>query len=729
MAPPSSSSALALTPSPSAQPPASLRGQRLLSEADYISSLSSLIQRDFFPNLPRLTAENEYLSALEDLDSGVDGAELRVKEAERDLDRMDREEVDGKQRRRQARKGAGSNARRPPSRFVTPSDTPVRPLHGRWDPTPLSSGAETPGSEAGWATPSNSEGYGKAHATRIGSALAQDPRPTYASDEEDLAPPPELSGHSISSFQHSFTSEDNASFLALVQSTNDRRKEKYAWAFRQERNHNARRKLIMDEATKRADEGYARSVLALPETKRRKLIEGGSLGIELSKRVADLERTEMVLGEGSNGKSKAEQQFLTYDPAKAHRALRASSEEGTSASTSSQLVLLPSRHRSTSPPTLSPLKHSLDPRSEIALVSTSSANKVSDDSEMEDPSFDPNAILRRAKVVPTTATTYAGTKYAARNALFFGPDAEIGTTDRVTSSLPEHVKEGATSAERLFHAREKLKSKTVFHNTALPSQGVFPEARYPDLLAGKDSSSVITSASPRSSRIESAMAGGSRYGDNFDDESGEDLRYAGPTVNGFGFVSPAGDLTPNRAAMEEELAESLEQKRRQRLLAIQGGGGGGGRAEDGPRSFFVPPTPKRDELASSLANKSASSRNRTTAKGSTSGSLRTGLGRSLGARLGRSSGAATPSRRSEALSPAARTLLDRSTRGGLGSGLGGFLTPSRATTRTPNLQRSGGSKDKEKERQRKPVETLGGMLGKRGWEDDTPKAGTNGRKR
>jgi hypothetical protein len=659
----------------------------------------------------------------------MDGAEVRVKEAERDLDRLDREEVDGKERRRQARKGAGSNAKRYPSHFATPSDTPARPLHGRWDPTPLSSGAETPRTEAGWATPRSTEAAGKALSLRPGSTLAQDPRPEYPSDEKELARPPELSGHSISSFQHSFTSEDNASFLALVQSTNDRRKEKYAWAFRQERNHNARRKLIMDEATKRADEGYARSVLALPETKRRKLIEGGKLGIEMGKRVADLEQIEKLQGEKSSGRSKADERYLTYDTARAHRALRASSEEGTSASTSSHLALVPSRHRSASPPTLPPLKHSLDPRSEIALVSTASTEKLPDDSEMEDPNFDPNAILRRPNVMPTTATTYAGTKYAARNALFFGPDADIGTTDRVTSSLPEHVSEGATSAERLFHAREKLKSKTVFHNTALPSQGVFPEARYPDLLAGKDGSSIITSASPRSSRIESAMAGGSRYGDNFDEQNGEDLRYTGPTVNGFGFVSPAGDLTPNRAAMEEELAESLEQKRKQRLLAIQGGagGGGGGKAQDGPRSFFVPPTPKRDELASSLANKSASSRNRTNGKSSTTGSARPGLGGRLSVRSGRASGAATPSRRTEALSPAARTLLDRSTRGGLGSSLGDFLTPSRTTTRTPGLQQQGG-RSKE-EGQRKKVETLGGMLGKRGWEDDTPKAGGSREKR
>lgn len=723
MAPPSSSSALGPTPSPSAQPPASLRGQRLLSEADYISSLSSLIQRDFFPNLPRLTAENEYLSALEDLDNGVDGAEVRVKEAERDLDRLDREEVDGKKKRRQARKGAGSNANRSSSRFATPSDTPVRPLHGRWDPTPLSSGAETPRSETGWATPRRAEAADRAVSASTGSALAQDPRPDYLSDDEELSRPPELTGHSISSFQHNFTSEDNASFLALIQSTNDRRKEKYAWAFRQERNHNARRRFIMEEATKRADEGYARSVLALPEAKRKRLIEGGKLGIEMGKRVAKLQQIEKLQEESSSGKSKADARYLSYDSARAQRALRASSEEGTSASTSSQLAPLPSRHRSASPPVLPPLKHYLDPRSEIALVSTSSAAKLPDDSEMEDPNFDPNASLRRPNILPTTATTYAGTKYAARNALFFGPDAEIGTTDRTTSSLPEHISEGATSAERLFHAREKLKSKTVFHNTALPSQGVFPEARYPDLLAGKDGSSVITSASPRSSRIESAMAGGSRYGDNFDEESGEDMRYAGPTVNGFGFVSPAGDLTPNRAAMEEELAESLEQKRKQRLLAIQGGVGG--EAQDGPRSFFVPPTPKRDELASSLANKSASSRNRGNGRGQTSGQLRPDLGRSLGVRSGRPSGAATASRRSEALSPAARTLLDRSTRGGLGSSLGGFLTPSRAATRTPAVQRAGRSK----EGQRKTVETMGGMLGKRGWEDDTPRASGGGGKR
>lgn len=635
MAPKASGSQLPSTAEPS--PSRSLRGQQILEEESYVSSLSSLIQREFFPNLPRLTAENDYLSALEDFDNGVEGAEGRMRDAEWRLDALDEEERTAGGQRRGRTRAARSRSRMAASsvRSATPSTSgmtasPSVSRHGWGDATP------TPRRHSQWSATPN-----------VRTPRDQRDGSVYDEHDEEAGPSgPSLSQHTLATFQKAYTSEDNASFLSLLQHTNDQRRERYAWAFNQEREHNERRKAILDEASKRADEGYARSFMALPEGKRRKLITGGKMQDSISNRVQELQK----LYAWEEGRRRRSSQGLVTNGAddKSHRLFRAGSEERTSAtdsadpSSSRHASLFVNRPRSASPPPpsgLQQLKHSLDPKSEVG----------------------------RSR---SAASAAAGTKWSARNALFYGPDADIGTTDKATSSLPDPL--NATST-----------AKTSFRNTALPSQGVFPESRYPAPYSSKSTtmrqraSSCAASSSAgtaRSSRIASALAGGSQYGENFNDEDGRDMRYKGPTVNGYGFVTPQRE-----GEGEEEMRALLRQKAthpssKERLAAQARGTAGAPRATassstpSSSRGFAIPETPHRDELAHSLASKSSKSKasSSSLASASTSSSAsRPSLRQSLGLAQSSPSIHRTPtSKRSEHLSPAAKTLLNRSVRGG-----------------------------------------------------------------
>lgn len=710
----SSSYSITTMPSSSSSAPTkSLRGQRILSEESYVSSLSSLIQREFFPNLPRLTAENDYLAALEDFDNGVEGAEGRMRDAEWRLDALDEMENAGKAKGKKRRaKGRNNSVRMTPR---MDDDTPVSTR--MWDPTPV----RTPTTGQWPATPSAS-GRLDIHDEEDASDAAQ-------------ADQPNLANHTVASFQKSYTSEDNASFLDLLQSTNDHRKDKYWWAFKQEEDHNKRRKLILDEASKRADEGYARSVMALPSDQRRKLITSGKLQGQIPQRVQELEK----IYQWEEQRRRTRNRLLGDGDSASRRLIRAGSEESTSATASAQpsssrhASLFLNRPRSATPPPpsgLGQLKHSLDPTSEVSL--TRDANGSTNDSNSsETPALRPPRPIR-------TAATSAGTKWSVRNALFYGPDANISTTDKATSSLPEAS--ALDPDERLpfppSHARDSSQSiqqRTMFHNTALPSQGLFPESRYPmpyhsgsgGTKRVRSSSSSTSASTARSSRIASALNGGSKYGDNFDDEDGHDVRYKGPIVNGYGFV------TPQREGEEEELRRlqrRLEKRKSQqtpsskdRLAAMRAHSTTTSNAASSSSSragFAIPATPKRDEIAYSLATSSGSSAKSKTASthksrmsagasAQTPSSLRQSLG--LSPRRHTST-----SKRAEYLSPAAQTLLNRSVRGGSNSGSGIVTTP---VTMTPARKRKVPPTVDSSSRRHEKSDTMA-RLKKRGWDDD-----------
>ncbi|CAO1632154.1 unnamed protein product [Jaminaea pallidilutea] len=607
----------------------SLRGQRVLDEDEYTSSLSSLIQRDFFPALPRLTAENEYLAALQALDDGELGGEERLRAAEAELDRLDERGRGGNKssRGRSRRRAPWSSMETPVSEAAM--DTPLPSLDRRWDPTPVRSNSA------------------RSHDARKSGA------PTASTSSTTAASKPDLSSHTLSSFQAGFTSEDNASFLDLLRATNDFRRLRSAWAFRKEKSHNERRRLILDEAGKRADEGFARSMMALAGGQRRKLIEGGKVTAEVAARVADLEAVQ------SSPSSRSSQMITAPEQGPSRRTIRdrAHSEEPTNASEDGKALVL-HRTRSLSPPAKS---HRLDPQSEIRI---STADQPSERTERQRRD-DPDNVLQ-APPVTASASLLAGTKYAARNALFFGPDADIDTLDKASSSLPRRPQDHESSAQRLFHARESLKHHTNYHNTALPAQGLFPESRYPGLegKAARTAAGSDAGGSLRSSRIASAMAGGSAYGEHFDDD-GVDLR-EGPQVNGYGFVTPHASPTPS----ERSANQTQRHPRTMRSLV----GSNAGESGSSRPAFAVPPTPRRDELARGLAGRSGGSGSKKQ-KRVLNSIQRSGAGN---------------------LSPAAKSLFDRTTRGG--------MTPL-TTTRG---HRTRGD------------QTTQAALGKRRWEESTP---------
>lgn len=687
----SSSSALTRTET-------SLRGQRVLEEDSYMSSLSSLIQRDFFPALPRLKAENEYLEALQALDEGENDEEgqARLRRAERVLDELDEADaVQREGRRRRSRRGSGRGASATPSlvmgRMATPMDTPAQPLNRGWDPTPI----------AGSSTPR--------------------PPQTHDGDPTTSPPPPliDVSSHTISSFQRAYTSEDNASFLSLLHATNVRRRQKYAKAFAREDEINARRTFVHDEARKRADEGYARSVLALPEGKRRKLIEAGKVDEGVKERVGELEKLRLY--EGKEGKLLTAAQQEDDRP---RVLIRSASEElpEVEEDDARNDIAVIARPRSVSPPTdLKPLKHSLDPRSEISiplhLYPDAPLSSAQRSLLLSRPDEDPTNILGRAPVLPTASNGAAGWKYRLRNALFYGPDADISTVDKASSSLPlpgsssdDQSKKGPklSAAERLFHARQSLQSQTNFHNTALPSQELFPQNKYPGLSSSqkrKGSSSGSTIAStPRSSRIESAIAGGSRYGDRFD-EDGQKIE-AGPMVNGYGFVTPHRSPAPSEAGGETP-GGGASSSSRKRLLSMHASSRGSKTGDDGEGrrpGFAVPATPRRDEIAHRLA------------RGSTSSS-----GRRAGSSSSSSSSSSRPaSKRADMLSPAAKSLLSRSTTTATPRGLSGSSAAGSGKSSTGKQSTSIGGRGTATSSSTSM--SYAGGIGKRGWEEEATPA-------
>jgi protein DGCR14 len=176
--------------------------------------LSHIIQRDFFPNLPHMNATNEYLSALADNDPDKLRASIRK------LAKLAQDKEEGR--------------------------SPGRTERERLDETPRVNrdNGRTPIGARGWETPGT--------VRRPADDEFPEPGPSRKKPKrgvrDDLG---------LDAFLRNYTSEDNASFVHIIEEENRMRKEdQNAWAFEAERvaegrrlEGEERRKMILDAAT------------------------------------------------------------------------------------------------------------------------------------------------------------------------------------------------------------------------------------------------------------------------------------------------------------------------------------------------------------------------------------------------------------------------------------------------------------------------------------------------
>jgi len=185
-------------------PPRSLDRQVILEEDEYTEALSHIIARDFFPSLAHLDATNNYLDALKSQDP------TRIQATVRKLGEINTPVTNW-------RNGATVGATPTPYGGRGMYDTPLR-------------------------TPCSSDQYG------IDDGEGGEPLSKRKGFDTDM---------SLDSFQAKYTSEDNASFLEILDDENNKKKETYGWAY-----HAQKR---VEEQRERMLEGRERLLIEPPQ--------------------------------------------------------------------------------------------------------------------------------------------------------------------------------------------------------------------------------------------------------------------------------------------------------------------------------------------------------------------------------------------------------------------------------------------------------------------------------
>ena len=222
-------------------PPRSLDRQVVLEEDEYTEALSHIIARDFFPSLVHLDATNNYLDALKSQDP------TRIQATVRRLEEIDTPVTN-------QRRGANFGATPTPYGGRGTYDTPLR-------------------------TPCDSDRYGADDGEGGG------PFPKRRKFDADM---------SLDDFQAKYTSEDNASFLEILDDENKKRKETYGWAYNAQKRVEAQRERMLEGRERLLIEPSQASVTGVKEKFR----------IEGPKPVGLITQGESEDVEGEKGKGK-----------------------------------------------------------------------------------------------------------------------------------------------------------------------------------------------------------------------------------------------------------------------------------------------------------------------------------------------------------------------------------------------------------------------------------------
>ncbi|ORY31313.1 nuclear protein DGCR14 [Naematelia encephala] len=594
----------------------SLYHQQVLDEDTYTGALSHIITRDFFPNLPHIHATNDYLTALTNNDGELLSASIRR------LAQLAQEKENGRQGSRNPGETEATNARR---RELENMGTPYITVPGCRQPL------RTPVGARGWDTPLMGPGEGSTR-RRVNDDL--DDLDSYADSlpgkkrkifetrqvRDDL---------SLDTFQANYTSEDNASFVQIVDEENRRRKEeRWSWAWEAEKKAELRRlegeekrKMILDAATNgtwRID-GNGRRLVG-------SLMEGGA------------DRPEGEAWKEPQRLIAADAEPLEADSSQSSTAVITATDAAASQATALAERPIPSDHplnralASAGLPTTALISlgdRAIVPHREVTSGAGEGRGRGENDRVIRDLTERSVMGNEEKEVVSLGGSGADQWGYKTMNNLMFPADAN-------TKSYPDHRKSVSVATRQA--AREIKHS-----NTRLPDEDES------EPLYSKESR---RGSSPARSWVDAAVKGTPyRPGGN-----------ALPSVNDYALLpndpSPSPQELPSLLTWGTLLATPR---------AIEG--------VDDPldtnaSSFRLPATQRRDELGRKLADKASRSMNERAKSFAPLSSTRSALG--LAAKKTQQSlrgnttpgkmlpPSSTPRRQADALTPAAKRLLERS---------------------------------------------------------------------
>ncbi|WWD20824.1 hypothetical protein CI109_105301 [Kwoniella shandongensis] len=585
----------------------SLYQQQVLDEDTYTDALSHIITRDFFPNLPHLHATNDYLTALTDNDPELLSASIRKLAAlahEKEHGRRSVDDTDAERARRTELSMMGTPYISLPGGRSRPTRTPVG-----------ARGWETPMGES--STRRRHDEYDELDGTGPGLNEAGPSRPKKRKQQavrDDL---------SLDAFQRNYTSEDNASFVQIVDEENRRKKEeRWGWAWEAEQKAQARRiegeekrKMILDAATtgnwivnaegKRLIGGLAEGGRDRPDGEAWKDIKLIGAGPVKDGEGVEGEDTRDDTGDEANNGSGA---VILH--ASASTALVKSGNQSTTSTSSVTEIALPPKHPLTQALTdaglpatalISKEDGTIVPHREVTSGADQGRGRGSDDSKSR------TAIERAAMGDQEAETVSLGGSgadlwgYKARNNLMFPADSNTDPYPK-----PRETMNTAVMPPTINHS-----------NTRLPEEEPEPTGSRQGSRRG---------SSPARSWVDAAVRG---------------TPYL-PSLLTWGT-----------------------------LLATPRALDGNDDPLDSTRSFKMPENKRRDEIGRKLADKASRSMNDRAksftpkAGGSTlTAALRSAADRSRSVRGEKTPGKmlppSTPRRQADSLTPAARRLLERS---------------------------------------------------------------------